>query len=286
QVPIRRMRSIFPLLSGTRKLLDRLVALLASVEPEASPGYEAWGLARIARTVEVLKRWVAPKSRVLDLGSGAHFSYLVSASLPDIEWCPTDVTDDSVIFTNWETGQPVYAYRPIKLLLDEGRVHLPQEGKLDVVTLFEVIEHLPWNPCALLGSINESLVDGGLCIISTPNLSCRAAVLRLLRGGSPHQTPLLGNNLWYHKKEFTPWELKQALGWAGLTIESLGTSDVCLSDLTGWRGAIHELSWLTAASLTLSAIEIRNRLLYSGSTMFVVARKARHCDWTKPQISL
>ncbi len=45
------------------------------------------------------------------------------------------------------------------------------DGKYDVLTSFNVIEHVP-NPAALLAGMRERLNDGGYLIVTTPNPSC------------------------------------------------------------------------------------------------------------------
>src|SRR4029079_11394618 len=111
-----------------------------------------------------LQRYLRAGDRVLDIGSGCHFSYLVNVSIPGLKWMPTDMTENVVEVT----GRHSYTYSPVALRLQPGAITLPV-GDLDAATLFEVVEHLPWNPCPLLGSVNTAMRRDGLLFISTPN---------------------------------------------------------------------------------------------------------------------
>jgi hypothetical protein len=285
-IPLKRLRSVFPLGSEARRLIDELLARLAMAALGPSDDYEQWGLSRIAKTIEILRKWLHAGTIVMDIASGAHFSFLVAGSLPRVDWLPTDVADEPVEFRDVADGSLVYTYRPRRFMLDEGRLTIPHDGLLDAVTLFEVVEHLPWNPSSLFGSINEGLKSGGLLIISTPNSCSRSAILRLLRGGSPHQTPLLEVGLWYHRKEYSPWELRQLLEWAGFEVEGAITSNCYLDDPRDWRAMVHHACLLIAAGLSLSAVEARNLIKYQGSTQFLLARKVGECDWSRPKIKV
>lgn len=285
-IPVREIRSIFPWGGESRRLIDELLERLAMATPEPGVGYEKIVLGRVAKTIELLRTLLPQGATVLDLASGPHFSFLVTGFLPGLNWLPTDVTDDPVEFQNVADGSPVYTYQPMRFMLEEGRLRLPVEGLLDAVTFFEVVEHLPWNPSDLFGSINEGLKPGGLFIISTPNICSRSAILKLLRGGSPHQTPFHEPGLWFHKKEYSPWELWQLLEWAGFKVESTITSNCYLDDPRGWRAMVHHVCLLLAAGLSLSPVEIRNLIKYQGSTQFQVARKVGECDWSRPKFKV
>jgi 2-polyprenyl-3-methyl-5-hydroxy-6-metoxy-1,4-benzoquinol methylase len=281
-IPIQKIRSVLPRFSRARAVFDDLLRILASHTPEPNEGYEAWGLPRIAYTAAFLRRYTRPGCRVMDLASGSHFSLLITQALPGVAWIPTDGERSLVEFQDRRTGKVTYRYDPIPLTLTPGRIDLAGGGPPDVVTLFEVLEHLPWNPAPLLGSVAERLALGGRLLVSTPNVCGRSPILRQLCGASPHQTPFLKEGLWYHKKEYSPWEMRLLFEWAGFEIETLHTANVYLSDPSGWGAAVHTVLVLAATALSASPVEARHLLWHSGSTMFVVGRKVRPPRWADP----
>lgn len=276
-VPARKLTTACP--KSLRPVLGSLLRDLECACPAPPDGYEQWGALRYTFTMAVLQRALRPGMAVMDIASGPHFSYLVTRALPDITWLPTDVTDTQVVFTDRESGASLYTYKPRTLHLKAGPLALPTESPLDAITLFEVVEHLPWNPATLFGSCNVALREGGLCIISTPNITSRTALLRQLRGSVPYQTPLLEPGLWYHKREYAPWELKQLARWAGFEIVALETYNTALNDPRGWRAWCHHGAWLLGGAVAFEPIVLRNLLRYAGSNTFLVGRKVGPPKW-------
>ena len=150
-----------------RGRFDRMVQFLSQIEPQPSDGYEAWGLPRIAFTAEFMSAYAKPGCRVLDLASGSVFSLLLADALRGVTWLPTDGEFAQSQFRCVQTGEIVYDYQPIPLMIEPKDVNVPHV-KQDIVTLFEVVEHFPWNPGPLFGAISESLDVGGLfiCLVS------------------------------------------------------------------------------------------------------------------------
>jgi 2-polyprenyl-3-methyl-5-hydroxy-6-metoxy-1,4-benzoquinol methylase len=262
----------------TSAILDSLHGI--STGSEAEEGYTGdWGRQRISYTVDRLRKLLKPGDRVMDVASGPYFSYIMNRAVLDLTWLPTDVAKRTVNLM--KDGQCVYTYTPSHLELRAGRQPLPHR-ELDAITFFETIEHLPWNPAPLLGDMNESLKDGGLLILSTPNLGSRIAILRLLGGGSPHQTPFFEKaetTFNFHKREYGVWEIRELVRWAGFDIVSHTTFNINAREGLTWQAAVHHLSLLLAAALSASPLEIRHLLRFTGSTQFVVAHKVRSPRW-------
>ena len=260
-----------------RGRFDRMVQLLSQIEPLPSDGYEAWGLPRIAFTAEFISAYAKPGCRVLDLASGSVFSLLLSDALRGVTWIPTDGEFAQSRFNCGKTGELVYDYQPIPLKIEPKNINIPNV-KQEIVTLFEVVEHFPWNPGPLFGGISESLAVGGRFILSTSNVCGRTSILRQLRGGSPFQSPFFEEGWWFHKKEYAPWELKQLLEWAGFSVENLTTFNV-YREQKGWDAGVHQAALCLAAILSFSPVELRHVLLHFGSTQFLVARKSGPVKW-------
>lgn len=281
-IQLDAIRSVFPLLSRERALVAKIVGLLATTVPEPRGGYEDWGVPRIAATIALTEKWLPAGLKVVDIGSGSHFSFLLQAQRPDISWLPTDVDTSPVSFTDSRTGDEVYRYSPASLFLRAGRFTIEPAVGADAVSMFEVVEHLPWNPGPLFGSIGDAMKIGGFLMLSTPNICSRSALIRLAGGGSPHQTPILEEGLWYHRKEYSLWELRQLLNWAGFDVVRYQTKNVYLNDDHGWRAWVRQASWCVGALLAASPVEARNLMSHSGSTTFILARKSRPCDFDRP----
>ncbi len=255
---------------------------LTGVSPEP-PGFLAHGQRRIAHTIRLLAKHLPERARVMDIGSGAHVSYLVTRALPSLTWIPTDAQGDAAVFT--KDGRVLYRYEPIYLLLDANTRRLP-EANLDAITLFEVVEHMAWNPAKLFGAVNEGLRNGGLFILSTPNIGSRIAILRLLRGGPPYQVPFFEQGFWYHKREYSPWEMRELIRWAGFDIISHTTYNVTRKEGLSWRAAIHHAALFAAGLLSADLTALRHLIQFSGSTQFLVCRKARSPRWDEPPLAV
>lgn len=267
-----------------RSRFDRMVQLLSQIEPQPRDRYEAWGLPRIAFTAEFMSGYAKPGCRVLDLASGSLFSLLLSDALRSVTWIPADGEFAQSQFKCVHTGELVYDYQPIPLMIEPKNVHIPSVQQ-EIVTLFEVVEHFPWNPGPLFGAISESLQVGGRFILSTPNICGRTSILRQLKGGTPFQCPFFDEGLWFHKKEYSPWELKQLLEWAGFSVEVLRTVNL-YREQRGWNAWVHHAALCLSSILSFSPVELRHLLFHFGSTQFLVARKSGPVKWDVPPPSV
>lgn len=143
--------------------------------------------------------------------------------------------------------------------LSEG-MRLP-EGEFDLVTFFDVIEHLPSSPKETLEQLFHLVRPGGYLVVTTPNHAWVRTRVRLLLGRSANhaieewwEPPFFG-----HVREYTAAELKMMLSWTGFDVEHIA--------LSSWTHASsRELStdgqetWTT--KLTLNSVE---RLKVAGS---------------------
>lgn len=151
--------------------------------------------------------------RLLDVGAGAGIfaraaadrGYSVTAVDPSMEKNSTCVADRGDI--QWERGT----------ITD-----LAGNQIFDVITLWDVIEHLP-DPLGVLGDIRARLAPEGVVVLETGNFKSADRV----EGGQDHWMYQLDHR-WY----FAPESLRQLLHWAGLEV-----IDVCDRVLRpGWSG--------------------------------------------------
>jgi len=114
----------------------------------------------------------------LDVGSGicTTTQFVVNALRPERVIC-ADI-DESFLERCREKGFEI-------MRVDLNAETLPLEsGTVDLVTAFEVVEHL-WDKDNMLKEVYRVLKQGGLLILSTPNLAAWANRLLLLVGKTP-----------------------------------------------------------------------------------------------------
>ena len=120
-------------------------------------------------------RYVGDEGTLLNLGCGERFNFerLLKRVKPRIEVTSVDQLELS------ETPDRVCAY--VRSDLEKPLVL----GQFDVVTFFEIIEHLD-NTDILLKTCYSNLKESGTLVFSFPNLSSIYSRLELLLGYQPH----------------------------------------------------------------------------------------------------
>lgn len=98
-----------------------------------------------------------------------------------------------------------------------------RQGQFDLVTLWDVIEHVP-DPVALLERCRRLLTPRGVVAVKTPNLDCPEADVF-----GPHYHSLRREHLFY----FTPRSLGEFARRAGLSVVHLGTVSHLLVGFVG-----------------------------------------------------
>jgi len=156
----------------------------------ADPGFAAMrGIAR--QHVKMLRRSVsAPHGlRLLDIGCSSGL-FLDAARAAGCEVVGAELSADTAAFARSHFG----------LEVDTGdwREGGYADGSFDVITLFDVIEHLP-DPLGELSAIRRLLKPGGLLLQSTPNID----------GLFPRLSYALANRLDYWPHPEPPYHLYQ-----------------------------------------------------------------------------
>jgi SAM-dependent methyltransferase len=119
-------------------------------------------------------------------------------------------------------------------LFDVERDRFPyDDGSFETVLACELIEHLVCDPMHLLIECRRILEEGGRLILTTPNAASLTSVARALHGydspqvytqyhrpqpGAPPEPP--------HVREYTAFELREAVESAGFEIETLFTEPI------------------------------------------------------------
>lgn len=167
-----------------------------------------WSTARMPCYRQFLSRYAADRGRIVDVGAGLGF--FVKAA-KDAGWDAH----------GWEMSRGAVAWGSEHLGLDSLHAGPVEEGgiapgSIDVLTLWDVIEHLP-DPVALLRFAHEVLRPGGLVFLQTPSVDFqlrRATLQRRLRGLGEDVGLMEARD---HLNDFTPSSIRVALESAGFT---------------------------------------------------------------------
>jgi len=116
--------------------------------------------------------YVNDNTRLLDIGAGQYavISNMLFSAKSDVLDIDTRFKD---YFKNFGIGF---------LYCDLSKEVLKADNKYSIVVMSEVIEHIPTPPYIVFNNISRSLVNGGLLIITTPNLYRFRNLVRMFTG--------------------------------------------------------------------------------------------------------
>jgi SAM-dependent methyltransferase len=105
------------------------------------------------------------------------------------------------------------------------------DGHFDLVIAGEVIEHLTFDPMHMLLETRRVLQDGGYLLITTPNVGSITSVAKTLDGHDNPQIFFLykrpgGEEEIGHVREYTAYELGEAVKAAGFEVKQLFTTHI------------------------------------------------------------
>jgi len=112
-----------------------------------------------------------------------------------------------------------YDIKIINQDIDKNNRLLFDNDEIDVVTILDVVEHLPTNPNFILKEIFRILKPGGTIILSGANLFGITEVIKFISGRHPY----MDFNLWMqpqyfsHFREYTKKEYEKILLHSGFT---------------------------------------------------------------------
>jgi SAM-dependent methyltransferase len=189
-------------------------------------------LPRLARTLTLVPR-SRSSGRILELGCYMQITPFLRrwGGYPDIRgayYGPPGRTDPRFASVRGERFEV-----PVDLF-DAERDRFPyDDGCFETVLACEVIEHLFRDPMHLLLECRRVLEEGGRLILTTPNVASLTSVARVLHGYDNPQIFYLyerprTDNLTEvpHVREYTAFELRDAVQAAGFEIESLFTDPI------------------------------------------------------------
>jgi SAM-dependent methyltransferase len=272
------LSKVFRPLSRQRQELRALWAIVAEYQPQPPP-YVWWHLARFVKTFRFLSPLVERPRRWLDISSDPWFCLLASKRFKGVDLVPTAMKEEHVHFRK-DTGSDEYRYHALPMEIEPTTNSFSVDGTFDLVSAFEVLEHLQFHPAPFLQGLNNALNLGGRVVLTSPNGASWTIINQLLNGACPLQTYRFGGEM-CHRAEYTTWEVQTLLESAGFQIERIQTQNMYVADGFGWRSSLLWLGTLLWHGATLQALRVRNLLLRSGSTMLVSAKKIGPCRLEK-----
>jgi len=138
--------------------------------------------------------------RLLDVGCGPGY-FVQAASDVDLEASGVEVSEYAVRFAREELGQDVRR--------GEARAADLGSGPYELVTMWDVIEHLP-DPAGALRDVAAVTAPGGLVALSTGDVSSMVARV----SGARWHLYTFPEHLWF----FTPASLRRLMERAGLEV--------------------------------------------------------------------
>lgn len=217
-------------MDGGRAAPDRATveAALERVMARFPPDVQRRGLNRMHAELRLRLMELSPflhqGTRLLDVGGGVSVPGLVLRELGcDVAVLDTWQEYDDAYDNQMGTGTAMldrFRSAGVEAVVHDLRAPgLPFEDEsFDIVTFYDVIEHLPTSPRPVLEEMWRVLRPGGRLVVTTPNLVHLLARLKLLVGRTIH-FPI---ETWYdadpyfgHIREYTAQELVYMVGQAG-----------------------------------------------------------------------
>ena len=190
-------------------------------------GYLATCIDRVAWNVAGLEALVADRTW-LDLGGfGLEPLLLRAAGVPFAGEVVSFEGDRLGLDANAALTDVVAAMRHEVVVrqLDLERAPLPcADRSQQVVTCFEVLEHLKFDPRSMLREIRRVLAPDGVLWLTTPNILSTRSTVRGLLGKNPHENPRYHADPRagvIHPKEYAPYELRELATGCGFEVIDL-----------------------------------------------------------------
>ena len=129
------------------------------------------------------------------------------------------------------------------------------DASFDVVTAFEVIEHVVSTPRVLLREAARVLKPGGLLYLGTPNVTSWSKVRRMISHVHPYDSPSYSMDFherhpMCHVYEYDPWTLQELVKSEGFSMVECRTWNPYANDPKGVRDTM--LRALFSASLAVT----------------------------------
>jgi len=199
-------------------------------------GYFAHNLKRLAMNIVFLSERVQTGIRWLDVGSlGVEAAFLKSLN-PDLKINAISFEGNLVGLEKCGFTDKPDTSTAVRIdSVDVEREPFPYQDKaFDLVTCFEVVEHLKYSPVPVIREMKRVLKTSGELVLTTPNVASSFSVRRILSGMSPLLCPYYHRSSKFgiiHPKEYTAYEVEELLASQGLDLLQLTSFDVSSSTM-------------------------------------------------------
>lgn len=130
--------------------------------------YRIHGNLRIDRAAERVLEFVCPDSHVLDIGCGIGIvSERIAGSLKDGHVWGTDISDQNIWYARETVGQSHASFFTADITSNPEQVRSRVKVPLDVISLIDVIEHIPKGEHSDLFQFLQSLVGSRAFVVLT-----------------------------------------------------------------------------------------------------------------------
>jgi 2-polyprenyl-3-methyl-5-hydroxy-6-metoxy-1,4-benzoquinol methylase len=206
--------------------------------------------------IEVLKKHMPPgkSGKLLDIGCGTGW-FLEVARDAGFEIHGQEIGKSYANWTAQYVKCPVYSV-PVH--------EIPDAGTYDVITLFDLIEHIT-DPVSFIKQCVKLLAPGGLLFILTPNFDSLA--ISIMREHSSLVLPA------EHVVYFTRQSITRLMNQCGLQLEYYATCGIDLGDLRSFYEWRHESQLADACTLLYNALQPVIDKAEAGNHLRVIARK-------------
>ncbi|HZT74409.1 MAG TPA: methyltransferase domain-containing protein [Terriglobales bacterium] len=156
------------------------------------------------------------------------------------------------------------------------------DASFDLVLCCEILEHLSFDPMAMLSEIHRVLRPGGRLLLTTPNIASAKAVEYIANGESPYcwsQYEPEGLATDRHNREYTTSEVARLLAAAGFSPERLQTRNFYWRRPTAVRARLAaqgcSLAWRGDTTLALARKTGPVRERYPGEFYMAAGRQSK-----------
>ena len=199
--------------------------------------YFVSSLTRIAMNLILVRRLVRPGDCYLDVGSLGIEPALIKNEFPSCRVKALTYEGNRIGIGPegfYETNDPQELGCVYIEPVDVERQRFPYEDNtFDLVTCFEVLEHLKYSPVPMMKEIKRVLKPEGHLILTTPNINSARSIIKMLCGRPPQECPYFHRSLDYgiiHPKEYTLQEVQDLFSSLGFEVAALDTVDMRPTD--------------------------------------------------------